>query len=136
MAVPDELALQLDHFDRVVVEPRTDLGRPVIGESVRRLEDLPLLRGRGHYVADLIQRWDLHMRIVRSEVAHGRFRRVDADALRDAPCVVLVLTASDLPPSLPTIAIRQVGGSVRSTRAMNFQSQAWLAQIAGQTAGS
>ncbi len=81
----------------------------MIGDSVRRLEDQPLLRGRGRYVADLIQRGDLHMRVVRSEVAHARLRRVVTDGLRDAPGVALVLTALDLPPSLPKIATRMVG---------------------------
>jgi aerobic carbon-monoxide dehydrogenase large subunit len=81
----------------------------VIGASVPRLEDGPLLRGRGRYVADLVQRDDLHLRVVRSEVAHGRLLRVDATEARRHAEVALVLTAVDLPASIPPIGIRLVG---------------------------
>ena len=75
----------------------------MIGASVPRLEDGPLLRGRGRYVADMVRRDDLHLRIVRSEVAHGRLLAVDASRAREPPEVALVLTAGDLPESLPPI---------------------------------
>jgi aerobic carbon-monoxide dehydrogenase large subunit len=81
----------------------------VIGASVPRLEDGPLLRGRGRYVGDIVQRDDLHMRVVRSDVAHARLLVVDATRAREQPDVALVLTAADLPASMPPIAIRLIG---------------------------
>ena len=81
----------------------------MIGASVTRLEDGPLLRGRGRYVADLVQRDDLHLRVVRSDIAHGRLLGVDATRAGELPEVALVLTALDLPESMPPIAIRLIG---------------------------
>lgn len=81
----------------------------MIGESVPRLEDPPLLTGRGRFVADLSRDGQLHMRVVRSSVAHGRLRQVDASALRGVSGVVAVFTAEDLPAGFPPIAMRQVG---------------------------
>ena len=48
-----------------------------IGSPVERVEDLRFLRGRGTYIDDLRPgQW--HAAIVRSPVAHGRIRRIDA----------------------------------------------------------
>jgi aerobic carbon-monoxide dehydrogenase large subunit len=82
-----------------------------IGARQRRLEDLPLVTGRGRYVADLSLPGQLHMRLVRSPVAFGRLRRVDADAARRMPGVAAVWTAEDVR-DLPPIDIRltRVGG--------------------------
>ena len=43
----------------------------VFGHSVLRIEDVPLVTGRGRYIADLNFPHQLHMRIVRSGLAHG-----------------------------------------------------------------
>ena len=43
-----------------------------IGQSVERLEDPPLVRGRGRFAADISFPHQLHMRIVRANHAHGR----------------------------------------------------------------
>ena len=43
----------------------------VIGRSVRRLEDGPLVRGEGSFAADVNFPHQLHMRVVRSQIAHG-----------------------------------------------------------------
>src|SRR5262245_37409434 len=53
-----------------------------IGQSVERLEDPPLVRGRGSFAADISFPHQLHMRIVRSNHAHGRIVAVDAAAAR------------------------------------------------------
>lgn len=80
----------------------------LIGQSVRRLEDRPLLTGKGRYAADVNLRGQLHMRVVRSPVAHGRILDVDvADAINTAG-VVAVWTGPDVA-DVPPIDFRQEG---------------------------
>ncbi len=80
-----------------------------------RVEDGPLLRGRGRYVDDLDIPGALHVVFLRSPVAHGRLKGIDASAAKGAPGVHAVLTFADLrplltgdriPQSLPSGAIR------------------------------
>jgi carbon-monoxide dehydrogenase large subunit len=66
-----------------------------VGQSVRRKEDDPLLRGHGHYVADHLPAGALHAVLVRSPHAHARFR-IDAAKARAMPGVRLVLTGADV----------------------------------------
>ncbi len=66
-----------------------------IGQSARRKEDDPLLRGRGRYVADVVPEGTLHAVVVRSTHAHARFR-LDAAKARAMPGVRLVLTGEDV----------------------------------------
>jgi carbon-monoxide dehydrogenase large subunit len=65
------------------------------GQSVRRMEDDPLLRGRGRYTADHLPDGTLHAVVVRSPHAHARFA-LEAGRARGAPGVRLVLTAGDI----------------------------------------
>ena len=44
----------------------------VIGRSLARLEDRPLVMGRGEFAADVAFPHMLHLRLVRSADAHGR----------------------------------------------------------------
>jgi aerobic carbon-monoxide dehydrogenase large subunit len=54
-----------------------------IGQSLKRLEDRPLLLGKGRFAADLNFPNQLYMRVVRSPVAFGRIRRIDTrEAMR------------------------------------------------------
>ena len=72
-----------------------------IGMPVERLEDPPLVTGRGRFAGDINFPRQLHMRIVRSNHAHANIRSIYADAARDVPGVVAVWTAddiADLPP--------------------------------------
>src|SRR5215475_4536732 len=78
---------------------------PVIGASVPRLEDVPLVTGRGVFAADVSFPSQLHMRVVRSPVAHGRIEAVDVSAARSAPGVVAAWTIADLA-DLPPIDFR------------------------------
>lgn len=80
---------------------------PVIGRSVRRLEDGPLLVGEGRFAADVNFPRQLHMRVVRSPVAHGRLLGVDASEALALPGVVAVWTAADVA-DIPPIDFRQV----------------------------
>ncbi len=67
-----------------------------MGKSVRRVEDEPLLRGRGTFVADVRLPGTLEAVFVRSPHAHAAVGTIDATATRAAPGVVAVLTAADI----------------------------------------
>ena len=56
-----------------------------IGRSVPRLEDPPLVRGRGRFAGDISFPYQLHMRLARSPVAHGRVVTIDTVAARATP---------------------------------------------------
>jgi carbon-monoxide dehydrogenase large subunit len=67
-----------------------------MGSPVRRVEDAPLLAGRGRYVDDIAVPGVLHAFVVRSPVAHGVITALDASAARAAPGVAGVFTADDM----------------------------------------
>lgn len=72
-----------------------------IGESVRRLEDAPLVTGKGRFAGDIDFPHQLHMRVVRSPVAHGRLKAVRTERALAAPGVEAAWSAAhvvDLPP--------------------------------------
>jgi CO/xanthine dehydrogenase Mo-binding subunit len=77
-----------------------------IGRSVQRLEDPPLVTGRGRFAADINFPNQLHMRIVRANVAHGRIRAVDTGAARALPGVAAVWTAADVA-DIPPVDFRE-----------------------------
>ena len=83
--------------------------RRILGRSVARLEDLPLLRGQGQFVADIAFPHQLHMRIVRAPYAHGELRSVDVAAARAAPGVAAVWSGADIA-ELPPIDFRDPAG--------------------------
>jgi aerobic carbon-monoxide dehydrogenase large subunit len=66
-----------------------------VGRSVPRLEDRPLLTGRGRFAADISFPQQLHMRVVRSNFAHGRIRSIDPSAALAKAGVHAVWTAAD-----------------------------------------
>ena len=68
----------------------------MLGQSVSRLEDLPLVRGKGLFSADVRFAHQLSMRIVRSDVAHGLLKKVDTERARAVPGVIAVWTAYDI----------------------------------------
>ena len=68
----------------------------VLGKPVLRLEDMPLVTGKGRYIADLSFPHQLHMRVVRSDVPHGIIRRIDIDEALKAPGVAAVWTHRDI----------------------------------------
>ena len=79
--------------------------RRVLGHSVPRLEDLPLVTGQGRYAGDINFPHQLHMRIVRSMHAHARLISIDPAAARVLPGVVAVWTSEDIA-DLPPIDFR------------------------------
>jgi aerobic carbon-monoxide dehydrogenase large subunit len=76
-----------------------------IGRSVPRLEDLPLVTGRGRFAADVSFPHQVHMRVIRSPYAHGRIRAIDTGAARHVPGVVAVWTSADIA-DIPPIDFR------------------------------
>src|SRR3954452_1111482 len=77
-----------------------------IGQSVERLEDPPLVRGRGRFAADISFPHQLHMRIVRANHAHGRIAAIDTSVACALPGVVAVWSAADIA-DIPPIDFRE-----------------------------
>ncbi|PWU24728.1 MAG: dehydrogenase, partial [Candidatus Rokuibacteriota bacterium] len=69
---------------------------PLIGASVRRVEDRRLLTGRGRYVGDLTLPGMLHAAFLRSPHPHALIRQIDAEPARALPGVSGVFTGLDL----------------------------------------
>lgn len=67
-----------------------------MGKSVRRVEDEPLLKGRGKFVSDAVLPGTLEAVFVRSPYAHATIKSIDAAGARTAPGVVTVITAADI----------------------------------------
>src|ERR1700726_2488545 len=83
--------------------------RNIIGASVTRLEDDTLVRGRGLFAADVSFPFQLHMRVVRSPVAHARIGAVDITKALSAPGVVAAWTGREVA-ELPPILFRDDSG--------------------------
>ncbi len=66
----------------------------MIGQPLRRREDLPLLRGAGRYVDDLVRPGMAHVAFVRSY--HARARVLGVRTPSSAPGLLRVFTAADL----------------------------------------
>lgn len=66
-----------------------------IGAPLARIEDARFLTGSARFVDDLLPPALAHAVVVRSPHAHARLLRVHAAAAREAPGVLLVLTAED-----------------------------------------
>jgi CO/xanthine dehydrogenase Mo-binding subunit len=79
-----------------------------VGRSVPRLEDRPLLRGEGRFAADISFPGQWHMRVVRSPVAHGIIKSIDATAALKLPGVHAVWTNADVA-HIPPIPFRLTG---------------------------
>jgi CO/xanthine dehydrogenase Mo-binding subunit len=79
-----------------------------VGRSVPRLEDRPLLTGQGRFAADISFPGQWHMRVVRSPVAHGKIRGIDAAKALAHPSVHAVWTFADIA-HIPPIGFRLTG---------------------------
>ncbi len=76
-----------------------------VGRSLPRLEDPPLVTGRGSFVADISFPRQLHMRIVRSNISHARVRSIDVSAALAHEGVYAIWTAADIA-DIPPIDFR------------------------------
>ncbi len=79
-----------------------------VGRSVPRLEDRPLLLGQGRFAADISFPGQWHMRVVRSALAHGKLKSIDAAAALALPGVHAVWTFADIA-HIPPIGFRLTG---------------------------
>jgi aerobic carbon-monoxide dehydrogenase large subunit len=68
----------------------------LIGRPLLRREDIPLLRGRGHYIDDVQVSRPLYAAYVRSPHAHARVRSLDAGRAAKVRGVRAVLTGADI----------------------------------------
>jgi carbon-monoxide dehydrogenase large subunit/6-hydroxypseudooxynicotine dehydrogenase subunit gamma len=80
--------------------------RTFLGSSVSRLEDRPLVTGRGRFAANIDFPHQLHMRVVRSAHAHGKIRSIAVDAALAQPGVVAIWTGDDVA-DVPPIDFRE-----------------------------
>jgi carbon-monoxide dehydrogenase large subunit len=67
-----------------------------VGRSLQRLEDRPLVMGRGEFAGDVAFPHMLHLRLVRSAHAHGRLVSIEASAALALPGVAAVWTFADV----------------------------------------
>jgi CO/xanthine dehydrogenase Mo-binding subunit len=79
-----------------------------VGRSVPRLEDRPLLTGQGRFAADISFPNQWHMRVVRSPIAHGKIKSIDARAALALPGVHAAWTHADVA-HIPPIPFRLTG---------------------------
>jgi aerobic carbon-monoxide dehydrogenase large subunit len=66
-----------------------------VGQSVKRVEDIRFVSGRGAYASDAVDKADLKAVFLRSPYGHAKFRIDDIEAARAAPGVRAVYVASD-----------------------------------------
>ena len=87
-----------------------------IGLRAPRKEDHRLLVGEGRFGADVRPSYTVHVRIVRSPIAHGWLREVDTAEARDLAGVIDVVTAADLSSDLRIPVRLNVGETDLSER--------------------
>lgn len=68
-----------------------------LGRSFPRVDALAKVTGRALYPGDLVMPGMLHMKVLFAGRPHARIRRLDVSKARQAPGVVAVLTAQDVP---------------------------------------
>jgi CO/xanthine dehydrogenase Mo-binding subunit len=84
---------------------RPDLSAPTIGSRITRLEDEPLLRGRGRFIDDISLPGVWHAAFVRSPHPHALITGIDKAAALAVPGVRAVLTLDDI---APVMAMRRM----------------------------
>jgi aerobic carbon-monoxide dehydrogenase large subunit len=86
----------------------------VIGQSLLRREDRPLLTGKGQYAGDLNPPGLLHVAVVRSMYPHARIQQVNLQQARRLPGVVGAFALSDLP---------EIGGALGDPAPQGLESR-------------
>ncbi|HUM17684.1 MAG TPA: xanthine dehydrogenase family protein molybdopterin-binding subunit, partial [Candidatus Nitrosotalea sp.] len=72
------------------------MGQFGIGQSVKRFEDVRLLRGEGRFHGDVNLPGQVQAVMLRSPHAHARIISIDASAALRAPGVLAVFTGADV----------------------------------------
>jgi carbon-monoxide dehydrogenase large subunit len=78
----------------------------LIGQPILRAEDPRFITGTGTFIDDMKRPGMLHAVILRSNVAHGRIRAIDASAALGIEGVHTVITAADIGDQVPVIPLR------------------------------
>ncbi len=103
-----------------------------IGHRVRRVEDDRFIRGKGTYVEDVNLPGMLHMKILRSPLAHALIKGIDTSRAQALPGVVAVVTGELLAQHnlawMPTLSYDTQ--AVLATDRVRFQGQEVAAVIA------
>ena len=100
----------------------------VIGKSQPRLDGIDMISGRARYTVDVDLPGALHVKLLRSPLAHAKLHRVDATRARALAGVAAVLTANDVPakrfgfslqdePIFATDKVRYVGDVIAAVAA-------------------
>jgi carbon-monoxide dehydrogenase large subunit len=74
------------------------MAEPLVGQSLKRVEDEALLRGLGRYTDDFNPPRTLHLAFVRSPYPKARILSINTEQANAAPGVVAVLTGKDVAP--------------------------------------
>ncbi|MDA4130193.1 MAG: xanthine dehydrogenase family protein molybdopterin-binding subunit [Thaumarchaeota archaeon] len=70
--------------------------KQLVGQRIKRKEDLRLVTGTGRYIDDLNLQNLHHVAILRSPYAHAKIRKIDASRALSLPGVIAVLTGKDI----------------------------------------
>src|ERR671922_46028 len=82
----------------------------LIGAPIRRVEDAPLITGKGCYTEDVQLPGMLHLAFLRSPYPHARIISIDVTAARTMAGVIAVVTGEDLGERLHVPAFPMVPG--------------------------
>ena len=82
----------------------------LIGASIRRVEDAPLITGAGCYTDDIQLPRMLHMALLRSPYPHAKIISINTNAAKAMAGVIAVVTGDDLSERLHVPAIPMVPG--------------------------
>jgi len=84
----------------------------LIGASIRRVEDPPLITGKGCYVDDIQIPGLVHMAFLRTSYPHAKIVSVDTSAAKAMPGVIAVVTGADIEglniPAAPMVAGQKI----------------------------
>ena len=98
-----------------------------IGQAMKRVEDAPLVTGRGVFLDDIALPEMLHAAVLRSDHAHARIKSLDVTAAENEPGVVAVLTSTNILGILDDIPSTPMAGE-RMVEEMNPPTHPVLAK--------
>ena len=82
----------------------------LIGASIRRVEDRPLITGKGCFTEDIQLPGMLHLAFLRSPYPHAKIISIDTSAAKAMAGVIAVVTGDDLSEQLHVPAVPMVPG--------------------------
>jgi carbon-monoxide dehydrogenase large subunit len=101
----------------------------LIGASIRRVEDIALLMGKGNYIEDIELPGMVHLAFLRSPYPHAKIISIDTRAATAMAGVIAVVTGPDLPERLHVAAVPMVPG-------MKIPPHPLLARVAVHAVGT